>query len=224
MPTIGGDKEISTLRWVPVPCCPPRPSRRTGKRRATQPSRVRSRTLRHSGAHDRGATATVLRSLQRIASATSTPADNGVEVLSVQRPAEIVNYRSMGGIPAILGAALAAGAVAALGLTLVASVRRRSRDLALLKTLGFTHRQLAGAVAWQSSVAVLIGTVLGVPLGIIVDGRYGASSPTRSMSSRPRLVPALTVALIALGALGTGQFVAARSGDDRRPHPDRRSC
>ena len=39
--------------------------------------------------------------------------------------------------------ALAVGAVAALGLTLAASVRRRRRDLALLKTLGFTQWQLA---------------------------------------------------------------------------------
>ena len=64
-------------------------------------------------------------------------------VVSVQRPAEIVNYRSMGSTPALLGAALAVGAVSALALTLIASVRRRRRDLALLKTLGFTRRQLA---------------------------------------------------------------------------------
>ena len=50
--------------------------------------------------------------------------------------------------------------------TLTASVRRRRRDLALLKTLGFTRRQLAAAVSWQSTVPVAIGTALGVPLGI----------------------------------------------------------
>ena len=42
-------------------------------------------------------------------------------------------------------------------LTLVASVRRRRRELALLKTLGFTHRQLAAVVAWQSTIAVALG-------------------------------------------------------------------
>ena len=65
-----------------------------------------------------------------------------VSVVGVQRPAEIVNYRTMGVTPALLASALAAGAIVALGLTLAASVRRRRRDLALLKTLGFTQRQL----------------------------------------------------------------------------------
>jgi hypothetical protein len=73
-----------------------------------------------------------------------------VAVLGAQRPAEIVNYRTMGAAPVILAAGLAAGALAALALTLAASVRRRRRDLALLKTLGFARGQLAGAVAWQA--------------------------------------------------------------------------
>jgi len=32
------------------------------------------------------------------------------------------------------------------------SVRRRRRELALLKTLGLTRRQVMAAVAWQASV------------------------------------------------------------------------
>ena len=51
------------------------------------------------------------------------------------------------------------GAVVALGFTLYASVRRRRRDLALLKALGFAPRQLAAAVAWQATIAAVIGVV-----------------------------------------------------------------
>jgi hypothetical protein len=87
---------------------------------------------------------------------------NAISVLPVQRPAEIVNYRSMGAMPAILAGGLAAGAVAGLGLTLIASVRRRRRDFALLKTLGFTRGQLAAAVAWQSSTIAVSGRPLAV--------------------------------------------------------------
>jgi hypothetical protein len=49
-------------------------------------------------------------------------------VVTILRPANIVNFRAMGTIPAVLAAVLASGAVAALGLTLTASVRRRRRE------------------------------------------------------------------------------------------------
>ena len=114
--------------------------------------------------------AAALRSLQRINDTMNKGARRRTAggVVEVLRPAEIVNYRSMGTTPALLGATLAVGAVAALALTLIASVRRRRRELALLKTLGFTRRQLAAVVAWQSTIAVGIGVIIGVPLGIII--------------------------------------------------------
>jgi MacB-like periplasmic core domain/FtsX-like permease family len=136
----------------------------------------------------------------------------GGEVQAVQRPAEIVNYRSMGTTPAILGAALAAGALTALGLTLMASVRRRRRDLALLKTLGFTRRQLSAAVAWQSTVAVAAGAVVGVPVGIAL-GRYLWDLFARQISVVPEpTVPGLPVILIVAGALVLANLVAVVPG------------
>ena len=133
--------------------------------------------------------ATALRSLKGIAASLNTPGDGPVSVVGLQRPAEIVNYRTMGTTPALLGVALATGAVVALGLTLLASVRRRRRDLALLKTLGFTRRQLAATIAWQASIAVVLGVIIGVPLGIVL-GRslwdlFARRAPCRSGSDRP---------------------------------------
>src|ERR1019366_1254312 len=151
-------------------------------------------------------------SLNRIATQLTNTFNFGVFVGPVLRPAEIINYRSMGTTPAVLGSALAIGAVVALGLTLVASVRRRRRDLALLKTLGFTRRQLASVVAWQSSVAVAIGTAVGVPLGIglgrflwIVFADEIHAVPTPS-------VPTLSIVLIAAGALVLANVVGAIPG------------
>ncbi|MGO8859690.1 MAG: ABC transporter permease [Acidimicrobiales bacterium] len=155
---------------------------------------------------------TALRSLDRIAAKVSLPTNYSSEVFGVQRPAEIVNYRSMGATPVILGLGLTAGAVVALGLTLVASVRRRRRSLAVLRTLGLTGRQLASSVAWQSSVAVGIGLVLGVPIGVVLgrslwdlfaDQIYVVPSPT---------VSAIPIAAIALGALVLSNLVAAVPG------------
>jgi ABC-type lipoprotein release transport system permease subunit len=131
-----------------------------------------------------------------------------VTVVKVLRPAEIVNYRSLGSIPAFLGAGLAAGSVTALALTLVASVRRRRRDLALLKTLGFTRRQLASTVAWQSSIAVAVGTAVGVPLGIAL-GRWLWDLFARDIHAVPApSVPAISVTLIAVAALVLANVVA----------------
>jgi MacB-like periplasmic core domain/FtsX-like permease family len=151
--------------------------------------------------------ATAARELQRL-----VPAANGGQVIPVQRPAEIVNYRSMGATPAYLGAALAAGAVAALCLTLFASVRRRRRDLALLKTIGFTRRQLAAAVAWQSTIAVAVGAVVGVPLGIAL-GRFLWDLFAREINVVPEpTVPGPAVILITAGALVLANIVAAVPG------------
>jgi len=140
------------------------------------------------------------------------PAVNGGQVIPVQRPAEIVNYRSMGDTPGYLGAALAAGAIAALGLTLMASVRRRRRDLALLKTIGFTRRQIAVAVAWQSSVAVAAGAVVGVPVGIAL-GRFLWDLFARQINVVPEpTVPGLWVILIVVGAVLLANLVAVVPG------------
>jgi hypothetical protein len=135
-----------------------------------------------------------------------------VSVLGVQRPAEIVTYRTVGLSPALLASGLAVGAIVALGLTLGASVRRRRRDLALLKTLGFTQRQLVAAVAWQASVAAVIGIVIGVPLGIIA-GRWLWSLFARQIYAVPKpSVPVLSVVLVAFGALVIANVVAAWPG------------
>jgi ABC-type lipoprotein release transport system permease subunit len=112
-------------------------------------------------------------------------------------------------MPLFLGVALAVGATSALALTLVASVRRRRRDLALLKTLGFTQRQLAAAVAWQSTIAVGIGVAAGVPVGLIV-GRSLWDLFANEIHAVPRpVVPTLTIALVAIGALVVANLVAA---------------
>jgi ABC-type antimicrobial peptide transport system permease subunit len=150
-----------------------------------------------------------LDALNRMATSLTLSTNYGVEVQSVLRPAEIVNFRSMTTMPLFLGVALGIGATSALALTLVTSVRRRRRDLALLKTLGFTRRQLAAAVAWQSTVAVGIGVAIGVPVGLIV-GRSLWNMFANEIHAVPEpIVPTLTIALISIGALLLANLVAA---------------
>ena len=160
-----------------------------------------------------------LASLQRVAEAATKVMDADPEgagdtygVLGVQRPAEIVNYQSTGDTPAILAAALAAGAVVALAITLAASVRRRRRDLALLKTIEFTSRQLAVTVAWQASVAAITGVIVGVPVGIAL-GRWLWDLFARDIYAVPEpSVPVLEVVVVALATLVLANLVAAIPG------------
>ena len=134
---------------------------------------------------------------------------NGGAIDDVERPAEIINYKTLGGTPEILGAVLAAGATIALGLTLLASVRRRRRDLALLKTLGFTQGQLAITIACQSLVAVVLGTVVGLPLGVVC-GRvlWDLFAQQVSFVPQPR-VSGSAIVLVAAGAIVLACLVAA---------------
>jgi len=137
---------------------------------------------------------------------------NNIVVLGVQHPAQIVNYRSIGSTPVILAVGLAGGAIVALGLTLAASVRRRRRDMALLKALGFTHGQLSAAVAWQATVTAAIGVVVGIPLGIVI-GRQLWTLFANSLDAVPDpTVPALSVLLVGIGALVFANVVAALPG------------
>jgi hypothetical protein len=154
----------------------------------------------------------IVHSPQTVAQAGPTALELVANVLPVQRPAEIVNYKSMGTMPVILAAGVAAGAVAALGLALVASVRRRRRDLALLKTLGFTRRQLAATIAWQSTVIAAGGVIVGVPVGIAA-GRWLWILFAQSLSAVPDpVIPVASVALAAVSALVLANLVAALPG------------
>ncbi len=125
-------------------------------------------------------------------------------VLPVQYPAEIINYRTIGDTPVLLAMGFAVGVAGAFAFTVVASVRRRRRDLALLKTLGFTRRQLSACIAWQSSASVLTGLVIGIPLGIVF-GRWLWLTFARDIYA----VPSATIPTLSLCVLGFGAVVLA---------------
>lgn len=123
--------------------------------------------------------------------------------------AAIVNASQMGGQPLALALALAAAAVLSLAVALLASVRQRRRQLALLKALGLTRRQVRETVAWQASVILLVAAAVGVPLGIAA-GRWAWASFAASLGVVPvTVIPALAVAAGFAGLLAAGNLLAA---------------
>ena len=88
-----------------------------------------------------------------------------------QRPADIKNYASIRDTPLVLAAVLVVLALGTLAHLLVTGVRRRRRDLAVLKTLGLARPQVLGAVAWQATAFAAVALLIGLPAGIFA-GRW----------------------------------------------------
>jgi ABC-type lipoprotein release transport system permease subunit len=86
-------------------------------------------------------------------------------------PQTVADFGGVRNLPLVVSALLAAIAAATLAHTLVTAIRRRRRQLAVLKTLGFDRRQLLLTVAWQATTFATIGLIVGLPLGIAA-GRW----------------------------------------------------
>ena len=114
-------------------------------------------------------------------------------------PSRSRRLRQTDWFPVALAALLAFLALAAISHTLVTGTRRRRRELAILKTLGFKRRQVRWAVASQATTLAVAGLVLGIPIGLLVgttiwrsvaNGVGVVNSPEDSprASRRPRRV------------------------------------
>ncbi len=129
----------------------------------------------------------------------------------VQRPAAIINYQSTGGTPLVLAGGLAVGAMLAVALSLVASVRRRRRDLAVLKTLGFTRAQTTATVAAQALVTAVLADAVGIPVGIAA-GRQLWIAFARSIDAVPAPTVPASVAVVGLATVLVALVVAVVPG------------
>jgi hypothetical protein len=115
-------------------------------------------------------------------------------------------------LPVILSALLALVGMITLVHSLVSLVRTHRRDLAVLKTLGFTRSQVAGTTAWQGTVFVAVALVVGVPIGIAL-GRWSwlLVADQLGVVSEPRVPLAAIVALVP-AALLVANLAAAIPG------------
>ncbi len=92
--------------------------------------------------------------------------------IQVRQPgAELAGVSRSSGLPLTLTEILLFMAAATLVHALVTAVRKRRHDLAILKTLGFSRRQVRTAVAWQTSTLVVIALAVGLPVGTAL-GRW----------------------------------------------------
>ncbi len=130
-----------------------------------------------------------------------------------QLPSEdVINLQSVDGLPTLLAGLVALLGLATVGNALVSSVRRRSKDLAVLKTLGFFRRQLMFVIAWQATSFSLLALLIGLPLGVVA-GRWTwvlVASGIGSVS--PPVVPVLGIAIVVPVTLLLANVLAAWPG------------
>ena len=135
--------------------------------------------------------------------------DFGHTVLRQLPAQDAVNLQSVDQVPIAFAALVVLLGIATLANTLITSIRRRRRDLAVLKTLGFTRRQITALVASQVTAFTLIAVAIGLPLGIAAGRLLWDLVASNINSVSPTLIPALAVAAIVPAALFIGLVVAA---------------
>jgi ABC-type lipoprotein release transport system permease subunit len=135
------------------------------------------------------------------------------------RPADkIANLRHVADQPKLLTLVVGLLAGAALIHALVMSVARSRRQIGVLKTLGFTRRQVVASVGWHATSIAVAALMIGVPLGI-VGGRLAWTSISGSLGLEPHhalpvsaiLVAAVVVLVVANTAAVLPGIAAART-------------
>jgi hypothetical protein len=124
-------------------------------------------------------------------------------VLPSVPPPEVRDLSGVSGLPLILAFVLMLLACGIIAHTLLTSVRRRRRDLAILKTVGFVTSQVRATVAWQATALACAGLIVGVPLGLLA-GRWAWIL----FASQVAIVPAPVISPLTLLAIPVVLLVA----------------
>ena len=125
------------------------------------------------------------------------------------QPADVVNFGRIQNLPVLLAALVAAVAMAMLGHVLVTSVRRRRRDLAVLKTLGFVRGQVSLTVAWQATTLLALALLVGLPVGVAAGRWLWTLFAARIYVLPEPVVPVAGIFLLVPAAVLAANLVAA---------------
>jgi hypothetical protein len=133
-------------------------------------------------------------------------------LLTDSRPAEIDGYRSARGLPLAIGVVLVLLLVATLTHVLVSTMRRRAGDLAVLRAIGSSPRNLVATLRWQALVLTGSAILIGIPIGLIAS-RFAWTAFSHQLGIAPgTVVPLLIPARAAIGALALASLLATVAG------------
>jgi ABC-type lipoprotein release transport system permease subunit len=134
-------------------------------------------------------------------------------------PTDLLNFGQVQDLPQVLGIGLAAVALLTIAHLLMTSVRRRQRDFAILRALGFTSWQVRGTLCWQALTLAGIALLIGVPAGIAC-GRLCWQLFAHQLGITPVVaVPLAALAVMASGWLAAAAVIAALPGEAATRNP-----
>jgi ABC-type lipoprotein release transport system permease subunit len=129
-----------------------------------------------------------------------------------EAPSDVTDLQSVRGLPFAVAGLLGLVALATLANTLATSVRRRRRDLSVLRVLGFVPGQITSTAAWQLATLIVLAGVVGVPLGLL-GGRVAWTAFANRLGVTPRpTIPLLAVTSLVPGLLVLAGVIAAVPG------------
>jgi ABC-type antimicrobial peptide transport system permease subunit len=112
-------------------------------------------------------------------------------------------------LPLILGGLLALLATVAVGHAVILGIRRRRRELAVLRTIGFRRRDVRAAIAYQSTILAALGLAVGIVAGVVV-GRLVWRAVADGLGVEAQFdLSVLAVALVALGGIVVANVIGA---------------
>jgi hypothetical protein len=133
-------------------------------------------------------------------------------VSSAGTPADLVNFGQVQDLPLLVGLALGAAALLTIAHLLLTAVRRRRRDLAVLRVLGLTGRQVRATVSWMAVTVTLAALAVGVPVGVAC-GRLAWEFFAGQLGVQPVTeVPPVPVVILVASGLVLAVAVAALPG------------
>jgi len=148
--------------------------------------------------------------VNKSAATQSLVRDFGREVLAPYPGGEVGNLAKVDFLPYVLAGLLVILAIGALGITLLTSVRRHRRDLAVLKTIGFVRPQVSATVAWQAATLAVGAVVIGIPCGVALGRWTWRMVASNAGSVSPPVVPVGLVLAVIPATLALAILLATR--------------
>lgn len=131
------------------------------------------------------------------------------ELSAREPPVDVDNLRQLGRLPEALAGFVGLVGVVALANGLVVAGRRRSHELAVLRTIGFTPRQAATTLVTMATTVAVAALVLGLPAGVALGGTVWRAIAESAYVPSDARVPLLALAIAVPATIVLALVVAA---------------